>query len=195
MLVITGLIRAISLVIVSDFVLSQTATHADPSTGDRFFKYNDEQVTEVPSSEVLQDRTGSDANPALLCYVRKDKDLVETLHREVFERERLQAFQQEAEQRDIQIEDPMRQYESEELATMQQQAQPATLGDVEMGGQEVQASSPGLGSQLVDFEMTEPTTTSTAAPKSEKPLIDLGDDAPPPVQSDRVKEKEDDLMD
>jgi AmiR/NasT family two-component response regulator len=36
---------------------------------------------------VLQDRTGSDANPALLCYVRKGKDLVDTLHREVYEME------------------------------------------------------------------------------------------------------------
>jgi ubiquitin carboxyl-terminal hydrolase 25/28 len=35
---------------------------------------------------VLEDRTGSDANPALLCYVRKGRSLVETLHREVLER-------------------------------------------------------------------------------------------------------------
>lgn len=53
----------------------------------RFFKYNDETVTEVTADEVLQDRTGSDANPALLCYVRKGKDLVDTLHREVYEME------------------------------------------------------------------------------------------------------------
>ena len=52
---------------------------------DRFFKYNDELVTEVPSTEVLEDRTGSDANPALLCYVRKGKDLVHTLHRRILE--------------------------------------------------------------------------------------------------------------
>lgn len=32
---------------------------------------------------MLEDRTGSDANPALLCYVRKGKDLVDTLHRKV----------------------------------------------------------------------------------------------------------------
>lgn len=42
-------------------------------------------MTEVPETEVLQDRTGSDANPALLCYVRKARDLVHTLHRRVLE--------------------------------------------------------------------------------------------------------------
>ena len=56
-------------------------------SGDRFFKYNDETVTEVPESEVLQDRVGSDANPALLCYVRKGKSMVDTLHREILEKE------------------------------------------------------------------------------------------------------------
>ncbi|WWC61766.1 uncharacterized protein I303_104351 [Kwoniella dejecticola CBS 10117] len=58
-----------------------------PDHGDTFFKYNDETVTQVPSSEVLQDRTGDDANPALLCYVRKGKRLIDTLHREVLELE------------------------------------------------------------------------------------------------------------
>jgi hypothetical protein len=56
-------------------------------SAERFFKYNDETVTEVTADEVLQDRTGSDANPALLCYVRKGKDLVDVLHREVYEME------------------------------------------------------------------------------------------------------------
>jgi len=56
---------------------------------DEFFKYNDETVTAVPASEVLEDRTGSDANPALLCYVRKDRNLVDTLHREILEVEAL----------------------------------------------------------------------------------------------------------
>ncbi|WWC89454.1 uncharacterized protein L201_004378 [Kwoniella dendrophila CBS 6074] len=54
-----------------------------PDNGDTFFKYNDETVTQVPSTEVLQDRTGDDANPALLCYVRKGKNLIDTLHREI----------------------------------------------------------------------------------------------------------------
>lgn len=39
----------------------------------------------MPASEVLQDRTGSDANPALLCYARKGWDLVDSLHREILE--------------------------------------------------------------------------------------------------------------
>lgn len=39
----------------------------------------------MDDNEVLQDRTGSDANPALLCYVRKGKGLVDTLHREIYE--------------------------------------------------------------------------------------------------------------
>jgi hypothetical protein len=64
--------------------------------GERFFKYNDELVTEVPADEVLQDRTGSDANPALLCYVRKGKDLVDTLHREVYEFEQADNSKKEA---------------------------------------------------------------------------------------------------
>ncbi|KAK4684659.1 hypothetical protein P7C73_g5509, partial [Tremellales sp. Uapishka_1] len=54
-----------------------------PDHDGKFFKYNDAEVTEVPAEEVLQDRTGSDANPALLCYVRKGRDLIDTLHREV----------------------------------------------------------------------------------------------------------------
>ena len=41
----------------------------------------------MPASEVLEDRTGSDANPALLCYVRKGQGIVETLHRQVLEQE------------------------------------------------------------------------------------------------------------
>ncbi|WRT66247.1 uncharacterized protein IL334_003200 [Kwoniella shivajii] len=56
-----------------------------PDHGDTFFKYNDDTVTQVPSTEVLQDRTGDDANPALLCYVRKGKKLVDTLHREILQ--------------------------------------------------------------------------------------------------------------
>lgn len=143
----------------------------------------------------MQDRTGSDANPALLCYVRKDKDLVETLHREVFELEHLQALQQETEQGNMIIED--KQDASEEdvaTQTVQQQGQPATLDDVEMGGQGGQTPKPEPTSQLVDVEMTEPPATSTTATKLEKPLIDFGDDALPP-QSEGRKEKEDDLMD
>ncbi|KAK8864283.1 hypothetical protein IAR55_001529 [Kwoniella newhampshirensis] len=61
-----------------------------PDHSDTFFKYNDETVTQVPASEVLQDRTGDDANPALLCYVRKGRSLVDTLHREVLEKAEVQ---------------------------------------------------------------------------------------------------------
>lgn len=53
---------------------------------DKFFKYNDETVTEVPASDILMDRTGDDANPALLCYVRKGFNLIDTLHREILNR-------------------------------------------------------------------------------------------------------------
>ncbi|WWC70309.1 uncharacterized protein I206_104259 [Kwoniella pini CBS 10737] len=66
-----------------------------PDHGDTFFKYNDETVTQVPSLEVLQDRTGDDANPALLCYVRKGKNLIDTLHREILELESSQVNQVE----------------------------------------------------------------------------------------------------
>nr|ODN88380.1 hypothetical protein L203_02993 [Cryptococcus depauperatus CBS 7841] len=57
-----------------------------PEQSDEFYSYNDEKVAVVPASEVLQDRTGSDANPALLCYARKGWNLIESLHREVLER-------------------------------------------------------------------------------------------------------------
>lgn len=53
--------------------------------GEEFYNYNDEKVTVVPASEVLQDRTGSDANPALLCYARKGWNLIDSLHREILE--------------------------------------------------------------------------------------------------------------
>ncbi|WVQ82427.1 hypothetical protein IAT38_004555 [Cryptococcus sp. DSM 104549] len=58
-----------------------------PGHSDEFYSYNDETVTVVPASEVLQDRTGDDANPALLCYARKGRGLIDVLHREVLERE------------------------------------------------------------------------------------------------------------
>lgn len=56
-----------------------------PGHSEEFYNYNDEKVTVVPASEVLQDRTGSDANPALLCYARKGWNLVDSLHREILE--------------------------------------------------------------------------------------------------------------
>ncbi|KIR77297.1 ubiquitin carboxyl-terminal hydrolase 25/28 [Cryptococcus gattii E566] len=56
-----------------------------PGHSEEFYNYNDEKVTVVPASEVLQDRTGSDANPALLCYARKGWNLIDSLHREILE--------------------------------------------------------------------------------------------------------------
>ena len=69
-------------------------------SAEQFFKYNDELVTPVPASEVLEDRTGSDANPALLCYVRKGKGLVDTLHREVLDVQDLLGDNQEVQPMD-----------------------------------------------------------------------------------------------
>ncbi len=86
MRVIIGRTRPIYPIMVNHFPVRSYQTPSNGSLGDRFFKYNDETVTEVPETEVLQDRTGSDANPALLCYVRKGKNLVDTLHREVLEK-------------------------------------------------------------------------------------------------------------
>lgn len=70
---------------------------------DQFFKYNDETVTAVPSSEVLEDRTGSDANPALLCYVRRDRQLVDTLHRELLELSLLGGEEEEREKGAVEV--------------------------------------------------------------------------------------------
>lgn len=51
---------------------SSTGLLPPPSTteGGGWFKYNDSVVTEIPVSEVLEDKTG--ATPYLLCYVRVD---------------------------------------------------------------------------------------------------------------------------
>jgi len=52
-----------------------------PEQPDNWFKYNDHQVTEVPKSEVLADTTGSTANPYLLVFAKKDRDIVHTVNR------------------------------------------------------------------------------------------------------------------
>lgn len=62
-----------------------TYQSALPDNPQRFYQYNDEKVTETTAQEVLKDRTGDDANPALLCYVRRGKGLVDTLHRNILE--------------------------------------------------------------------------------------------------------------
>jgi hypothetical protein len=41
-------------------------------------KFNDEIVTRVDKAEVLGDMTGSNANPYLLVYVKKDEHMVRT---------------------------------------------------------------------------------------------------------------------
>ncbi|KAJ8596416.1 cysteine proteinase [Rhizopogon salebrosus TDB-379] len=46
-----------------------------PEQPDNWFKYNDHQVTEVPKSEILADTTGSTANPYLLVFAKKDRDV------------------------------------------------------------------------------------------------------------------------
>ncbi|KAJ1302527.1 hypothetical protein OPQ81_002844 [Rhizoctonia solani] len=52
-----------------------------PGKPDEWFKYNDSEVTAVSKDEVLADGTGSTANPYLLVYVRKDYDIIDTIHR------------------------------------------------------------------------------------------------------------------
>ncbi|KAG1813996.1 uncharacterized protein BJ212DRAFT_1482342 [Suillus subaureus] len=52
-----------------------------PERPDNWFKYNDHQVTEVLKTEVLADTTGSTANPYLLVFAKKDRDIVRTVNR------------------------------------------------------------------------------------------------------------------
>ncbi|CAE6445699.1 unnamed protein product [Rhizoctonia solani] len=52
-----------------------------PGKPDEWFKYNDSEVTAVSKDDVLADGTGSTANPYLLVYVRKDYDIIDTIHR------------------------------------------------------------------------------------------------------------------
>jgi len=52
-----------------------------PDQPDVWFKYNDSEVTQVKKDEVLDDTTGSTANPYLLVYARKGTDMVQTINR------------------------------------------------------------------------------------------------------------------
>lgn len=52
-----------------------------PHKPDEWFKYNDSDVTLVSKDEVLQDTTGSTANPYLLVFARKGSNVVETVNR------------------------------------------------------------------------------------------------------------------
>jgi hypothetical protein len=119
-------------------------------------------VTEVPADEVLQDRTGSDANPALLCYVRKGQNLVDTLHREI--------------------------WEMEQAGTLNADAAIKGTSDVEMGAPTEPA---GKDSEKMDVEMpmeqeeplidfqeggqTDETKEKNSSKKTEGNLIDLDD--------------------
>ncbi|KAG2022705.1 ubiquitin C-terminal hydrolase Ubp2 [Coprinopsis cinerea AmutBmut pab1-1] len=52
-----------------------------PQEPDSWFKYNDSDVSVVSKDEVLQDTTGSTANPYLLVFARKGSNVVETVNR------------------------------------------------------------------------------------------------------------------
>lgn len=120
-----------------------------PDHPERFFKYNDETVTEVPAEEVLQDRTGSDANPALLCYVRKGQNLVDTLHREI--------------------------WELEQAGTLNPDVEVEGTGDVEMGA----AESDGQALNEADVEMPmDKEEEKQSEDKVKKPLIDFEGEVP-----------------
>jgi ubiquitin carboxyl-terminal hydrolase 25/28 len=47
-----------------------------------FFYYSDETVKPVTADEVFADQSAQGVSPALLCYVRKNREIVDTLHRE-----------------------------------------------------------------------------------------------------------------
>ncbi|KAJ4470797.1 hypothetical protein J3R30DRAFT_3408070 [Lentinula aciculospora] len=52
-----------------------------PEKPDAWFKYNDEDVSEVGKEEVFRDTTGETANPYLLVFARKGSQVVETVNR------------------------------------------------------------------------------------------------------------------
>ncbi|KAF9257095.1 cysteine proteinase [Marasmius fiardii PR-910] len=52
-----------------------------PSKPDEWFKYNDSDVSKIDKEEVLQDTTGSTANPYLLVFARKGSEVVDTVKR------------------------------------------------------------------------------------------------------------------
>ncbi|KAL0565497.1 ubiquitin-specific protease ubp2 [Marasmius crinis-equi] len=52
-----------------------------PSNPDEWFKYNDSDVSKIEKEEVLQDTTGSTANPYLLVFARKGSEVVDTVKR------------------------------------------------------------------------------------------------------------------
>lgn len=124
----------------------------------------------MPASEVLQDRTGSDANPALLCYVRKSKDLVDTLHREVFELEQAKR-----------LGGPSEADMTDEI-TRTDEAATETLVEVDS------TPEPTDKDRQADIQMP-----SLPSDVSEAPLIDLDNDVQAPEGKQTTKD-EDSLM-
>ncbi|KAL6303937.1 cysteine proteinase [Sparassis latifolia] len=52
-----------------------------PDNPDKWFKYNDSDVSIVSKDEVLTDTTSSTANPYMLVFARRDCEAIETVHR------------------------------------------------------------------------------------------------------------------
>ncbi|KAJ3760944.1 hypothetical protein EV360DRAFT_38833 [Lentinula raphanica] len=52
-----------------------------PDQPDVWFKYNDEEVSQVGKEEVFRNTTGERANPYLLVFARKDSQVIETVNR------------------------------------------------------------------------------------------------------------------
>lgn len=49
--------------------------------GSKYFYYSDENVKDVPATDVFADKSSQGVSPALLVYVRRGHGLVDTLHR------------------------------------------------------------------------------------------------------------------
>jgi ubiquitin carboxyl-terminal hydrolase 25/28 len=66
-----------------------------PIDGDQFFSYSDDTVKSVGPDEVFADKSASGISPALLCYVRRDRALVDTLHREAAPEETVETVEEQ----------------------------------------------------------------------------------------------------
>jgi ubiquitin carboxyl-terminal hydrolase 25/28 len=53
-----------------------------PCLANTYFQFNDETVRMTNAKEVLQDTTGSNANPYLLVYAKKGSNAIEVMTRE-----------------------------------------------------------------------------------------------------------------
>jgi hypothetical protein len=52
------------------------------SPADQYFQFNDETVRLANPKEILQDTTGSNANPYLLVYAKKNSGAIEVMTKE-----------------------------------------------------------------------------------------------------------------